>query len=205
MGALKGSISYLRFVVEGEPPNNMASKFERAIEARRFRGLTDDSQEAETNGWAPIEDPFDDDMALGRDAFLFGDLIALAYREDKIALPRPMIVSLTRRRLEEMAQRGDKIDRKTRRNVELAVAAELRRKVLPRPRFIDLVWDHVAGELRVFGRGPMATERAVGLFELTFGVRARLAHYGARAFTVDLNLRAKGVLENIGPEPVFAD
>lgn len=203
MGALGGSVSYLRFLVRGEPPKSFASVYERNIEARRFVPVSEKGEELEQAGWAALEDPYDDERAITRESFLFGDLIGVAYREDKVSVPRPLIVSRVRKRMAELRARGEEVHRGTRRNVELAVVAELKRKVLPRPRVVDLVWDHARGELRIFGRGTIATERAVALFERTFDVQASLAHYGNRAFAQELSLRAKGVLEGLGPEPVF--
>jgi len=190
-------------MVSGEPPARFPERFEQAIEARRFLPLSPDREDNEQVGWAPFGAPFDDERAITRETFLFGDIVAVCYREDRIALPKPLLDHLARRRLEELRARGEEINRNTRRIVEAAVAAELRRKILPRSRAIDLVWDISRKELRIFGRGPLASERAAGLFERTFEVRAQLAHYGARAFSIDMSLRAKSVLEQLGPEPVF--
>lgn len=203
MGALGGSVSYLRFLVDGEPPKGMAARFERNVEARRFMPLSPDGQDMEQAGWASVTDPFDDELALTREEFLFGDLIVIAYREDKVALPRPLLKAMAKKRIRELTDRGEEVTRQTRRTVELAVASELKRRVLPRSRVVDIVWDHPRGELRVFGRGTIATERATALFERTFEARPRLAHYGTRAFDLDLGLRAQGILEQLGPETVF--
>lgn len=203
MGTIKGSASYLRFMIEGEPPARFPERFEQAIEARRFLPISQEREENEQVGWALFGRPFDDEVPITREFFLFGDLIAISYREDRVALPKPLLDHLVRKRMEELRARGEEVNRHTKRTVEAAVAAELRLKVLPRSRVVDLVWDISRRELRIFGRGPLASERAAGLFERTFEVQAKLAHYGQRAFSIDMSLRAKGVLESLGPEPVF--
>lgn len=205
MGALIGNASYLRFFVDGEPPSRMGDVFEQAVEARRFTPLTDKSEENESAGWVPLDDPFDDEQPILRDRFLFGDLVALAYREDKYALPRPVVKRRVRLRLEELQERGEKITKGTRKQVELAVVSELKKRLIPRARVIDLVWDTRKHELRIFGKGPMATERALALFERTFSVRASHATWAGRAFKLDLSLRARGVLEQLQPELLFDD
>lgn len=203
MGALKGSASYLRFVVSGDPPKRFAPRLEKSIGARRFVPLDGDQDLLESAGWAPIEAPFDDDMALTRERFWFSELLALSYREDKITLPRPVVLQQVAKKLAALEDRGEKITRQTKKSCELAVIAELRRRVMPRARVVDLVWDLPRGELRIFGRGPMVTERLVALFERTFGYTVQLGHYGHRAWTFDLSTRSQGVLSALGPDPIF--
>ncbi len=205
MGALFGNASYLRYFVDGEPPSKMGDVFEQAIEARRFTPLTDKSEENESSGWVPLEDPFDDELPITRERFVFGDLIALAYREDKFALPRPIVKRRVRLKLDEIANKGEKITKVKRKQVELAVISELKKKILPRPRVIDVVWDTGRRELRIFGKGPMATERAVACFERTFAVNIAHATWAGRAFSLDLSLRARSILEQLTPELLFDD
>lgn len=205
MGALVGNASYLRFFVDGEPPSRMGDVFEQAVEARRFTPLTDKSEESESAGWVPLEDPFDDELPITRERFIFGDLIALAYREDKYALPRPLVKRRVRVRLEELSQKGEKITKVKRKQVELAVIAELKKRLMPRARVVDVVWDTRKRELRIFGKGPMVTERAVACFERTFAVRVVHATWAGRAFQLDLSLRARAVLEQLQPELLFDD
>lgn len=205
MGALKGSSTYIRFLVDGEPPSGFANLFEQAIEARRFLPLEPGAAEEESSGWVPIDAPFDDDVPITRDRFSFGDLIALGYREDRISLPKALVAHRVKKKLAELEQKGEKLTKQKVRAVELAVAHELRKKVLPKSRVMDVVWDTRRRELRVFGRGPMATERLAAHFERTFALRATLGTYAARAFALDLSLRARSVLENLTPEHLFDD
>lgn len=209
MGALVGNVNYLRFFVDGEPPAAFGDVFEQAVESRRFTPLTERSDEGESAGWVPLEDPLDDELPITRDRFIFGDLIALAYREDKYALPRSLIKRRVRQKLEELEQRGELKDEKPskslKKQVELAVIAELKKKSLPRSRAIDVVWDTTRRELRIFGRGPMATERAAACFERTFAVRVNQATWAGRAFQLDLSLRARSILEQLTPELLFDD
>ena len=205
MGSIKGTASYLRFDVDGDPPAGFAEKYEQAIEARRFMPLAEQSEELEAAGWVPFEEPLDDELPITRELFQFGGLICLAYREDKMVLPRALLKHLAKRRLAELEQAGEEITRTTRRAVDAAVAAELRQKVLPRTRVVDLIWTPERREVRVFGRGPLVTERLAALFERTFALRIDLATYARRAFALDLSDRARNVLEHLQPEAVFED
>jgi hypothetical protein len=205
VGALSGNASYLRFFVDGEAPEAIGDVFEQAVEARRFTPLVDKGEDLETGGWVPIEDPFDDELPITRDRFHFGDFIALTYREDSFSFPRPLVQRRVKKKLEELAEKGEKVNKGKKKQAELAVLSELKKKMLPRPRVMDVVWDMPRRELRVFGRGPMGKERATACFERTFAVRLQHATWAARAFSLDLSGRARSVLEQLAPEFVFED
>lgn len=199
MGALSKAATYTRFFTEGEVPDNMAGKFERAIEARRFVPISGRGEDLMSAGWVALESPFDDELAITRDLFVFGELVALGYREDKIAVPKPLFMHLVVKRLRELEQAGETIDRQVRQAVQLSVMAELRRRVLPKPRIVDVVWDTTRGELRCFGSGTIVADRIVALFERTFSVTVRPSDYATRAFRLDLSSRARSVLETLTP------
>jgi len=202
MGALKGSASYMRIRVADVDVD--IDTFERDLEARRFVPLTAESEELESAGWAPFEAPYDDKHPITRDRFHFTDLICLAYREDKVVLPTALFKHKVQERIEEVEQEtGEKVDKKLKRTIELAIQAELRQKVLPRSKVVELVWNTSTNEVRVFGRGKIVTERISALFERTFGLPFDVSNYARRAFDLDLSDRARSILEGLMPETVF--
>jgi hypothetical protein len=209
MGALGGSLSYLRFAVDGDAADNPGSTYEKSIESRRFRPLTPAGDSMDSAGWVPLEAPYDDELPLTRDLFLFGELIAVAYREDKYVIPRALLQRETDKRLEKIEREEKKekreMGRAFRKAVEASVLAEMKTKVIPRSRLVDVVWDLRRKEMRVFGRGTIATERCASLLERTFQVRVELNSYAARAFHLDLGSRAQGVLERLSPGWLFPD
>ncbi len=209
MGALNGSLSYVRFLVDGDLPKNPGATLEKSIESRRFVPLSPTQETAESAGWVATEAPFDDALALTRDLFLFGDLIAITYREDKWAVPRPLVKRETARRIQKIIDEEkkdpDSIGKAFVKAVEQAVLVELKQKTFPRSKLIDIVWDTRRREARVFGRGTVVTERVAGLFERTFGCRVDVGVYAARAFSLDLGSRAQGVLERLSPGWLFPD
>lgn len=209
MGALAGSMSYLRFLVDGEVAKNPGTTYERSLQSRRFLPLSPAAEPLESAGWAPLEAPFDDELALTRDLFLFGDLIGVTYREDRYAIPRAILKREARRRVEKIVREEGKDPREMGRAflkaVEAAALAELKAKTLPRSRLCDVLWDVPRGEVRVFGRGTLATERVASLLERTFQVKVELGSYAARAFALDLGSRAGGVLDRLSPGWLFPD
>lgn len=209
MGALRGSLSYLRYLVDGDVPDNPGSLWEKALQSRRFLPLNPTSDTLESAGFVPLEAPFDDELSLTRDLFLFGELVAVAYREDRFAIPRPLLQRETKKRLEQIVREEkkdpDALSRAFVKAVEASVLVELKAKTIPRSKVIDVVWDLPRKEVRAFGRGTVVTERLASLFERTFQVRVEMASYAARAFSLELGSRNQSVLEKLSPGWFFPD
>lgn len=208
MGALNGSLSYLRFLVEGGLHEKL-DHVEKSVQSRRFLPLQPSQESPESAGWVPTESPFDDERKMTRDLFVFGDLVVVTYREDKWSIPRPLLKRETAKRIEkiiaEEKKDPDEIGKAFVKAVEQAVLAELKQKTMPRSKLVDVVWDVGRKEARVFGRGTIAIERVSSLLERTFQVRVDVGSYAARAFTLDLGSRAQGVLERLSPGWLFPD
>jgi hypothetical protein len=209
MGALNGSMSYMRFLIEGDVPANPGSAFEKAIEGRKFTPLTPSAETPESAGWVATEDPFAEGRPLTRDLFLFGDLVVISYREDKWAIPRPLVKREVQKRIQKIIEDEkkdpDDIGKAFVKAVEAAIISELKQKSYPRSKVVDIVWDMGRGEARVFGRGTVVTERVASLFERTFQVRIDPGSWAAKAFELDLSSRAMGVLERLSPGWLFPD
>jgi len=207
MGALAGSLSYMRFLVDGDAPKNPGAAFEKSLESRKFVALSPSAETSESAGWVVTEAPFDEGLAITRDVFLFGDLIMVTYREDKWAIPKPVLKREVQKRIEKIVAEEkkdrDDISKAFVKVVEQSVLAELKGKTIPRTKLVDVVWDMARGEARVFGRGTVATERVASLFERTFQVRVDPGPWAARAFRMDLGSRAMGVLERLSPGWLF--
>lgn len=208
MGALNGSLSYLRFLIDGGLGDNV-TQVEKSLQSRRFVPLSPSGDVTDAAGWVPTEAPFDDERKLTRDLFLFGDLVVVTYREDKWAIPRPLLKRETQKRIEKIIKEEkkdpDDIGKAFVKAVEAAVLVEMKQKTIPRSKLVDVVWDTARKEARVFGRGSLATERVASLMERTFQVRVDVGSYAARAFSLDLGARAQGVLERLSPGWLFPD
>lgn len=196
-GALTGAARYLRFIVDGNAES--ISKIEASIEARRFMPIPKHGEHDMSAGWAPLEHPLDGTMPIAGGALLFGDTIALSYREDRITIPKRLFLHRVRTRLKQLEEAGEKIDRSVRQAVMLACKAELRRQTLPRTRTVDVVWDCSRNELRVFASGGIVNDRIVALFERTFGVRLIPSTFASRVDAMGLSQRAMAVFDGLVP------
>lgn len=196
MAILSGSMTYLRFAVLGTPPNNLIENFERAISIRRFVPLHPEGQDEESAGWVSIQRPYLDEEPVLNDQFLFQERIVLGYREDKISLPKAMLRDLIEQRVLEFPDTN-------RQEIEAAVMSELRRRVLPKSKVVDVLWDLSRCELRLFARGQGLVERFEKLFEQTFQMRIKQLTYPEMALSSQLSLRSKGLLENLNEAVIF--
>ena len=192
MSVLKGSMDYRRFLGTGEVPDMRNPATLKALQARAFLPLHPDGESIESAGWVSPTDPHGpQDTANGDTLFMdpSATLVVLTYREDKYAIPRPVLQAAVRERIAKIVKEEDKAEKELSRAfikvVEKAVLAELRHKFLPKRKVIEAVWATDKAELRVFGGGGM--ERVPSLLERTFGVRVEPATYAARAYAGAIN------------------
>src|SRR4051812_40086582 len=89
MPALKGSLTYARFFVEGELPDDFRDRFPKAIRSKAMKPLDPDDDTPERSGWSRIGDPFEVDLGYG-DVF-FNEYLNLGFRTDRWAIPGPML------------------------------------------------------------------------------------------------------------------
>lgn len=204
MGVFKGTIQYTRFFVDGQLPNNWLSQFEASLELRRFVPLHEDGNDVESQGWVLAQCPFAENKPILNDAFFFDGRVVLAYRCDKIRLPKPYMKELVKKRIEEQQQKlGQEPSRKTCKAIEEAVIYEVRRRVFPKSLIVDLCWDIERGHLRLFGRGKSLIENFTKLFEQTFSLGLRQMTFAEQAMAIELPLQSKGQLESLVPQELF--
>lgn len=197
MAILSGSISYLRFSVTGNVPNSLVEFFEKSLAIRRFAPLHPEGRDLESSGWVTIQNPYLDDQRILNHQFLYGDLVILGYREDSIKYPKAMLKDLVACRLQEHPESN-------RKAVEDAVMAELRHRLLPRSKVVDVLWDLSKQQVRFFAKGKSLAERFQKLFEQTFQMKIEPLDYAYMAHTAQLSLSDKGSLERLEPQEIFA-
>ena len=114
----------------------------------------------------PLSEGKHDGVGLGSDAralarrftahasrFHFDDRLVVTYREDELRFPKDYI----RARLAERAQdfeneTGEKPTKAMLEAFEAGIRGELRRRLLPGTRLVDVVWDMPNQEVRIFTR-----------------------------------------------------
>lgn len=169
VSALKGSLSYVRFFVDGKPPRDFRERYTKAIRLRATKPLDPDEDILERSGWAAVGDPFDVD--LGYENVFYDEYLNLAFRTDKWLLPGSLLrASLRDAEAQALGRTKDRarLSRKEKRELKEFVAKKLRRKIPPVTRAVDLSWSLDEGLVRFFSHSERSITAMCDLFERTF-------------------------------------
>lgn len=171
MPALRGSLTYARFFVEGELPDDFRERFMRAIRHRAMKPLEADDEELERTGWCRIAEPFE--LELAYDDVFYNAFVNLGVRTDRWAIPGSVMRSSLREAEQAYLQKKgrERLTRREKGELKLLVGKRLRRQTSPQTRGIDLSWSLNDGIVRFFSHAPKAASRMTELFTKTFGLR----------------------------------
>lgn len=174
LGAFRGSLTFSKFHVRGDSPRDFRDRFVEAIRMRAFRPLSPDAEIDYGMGWCSVDDPFDLDLTPQK--IFFNDYLNLGFRVDTWRIPAALFKAsfreAERRYLEKHG--GEKLSRAQKKDLEAVVKAQLRRKVVPAMRVVDLSWHLGDGIVRFFQQSPKQHELMMELFEKTFGLELML-------------------------------
>ncbi|MFO0742694.1 MAG: recombination-associated protein RdgC [Labilithrix sp.] len=170
MPALRGSLTYARFFVEGKLTDDFNEKAMRTIRHRAMRPLEPDDEELERSGWCKIGEPFVTDLAH-EDVF-FNEYLNLGFRTDKWQLPTSLLkVKLREAEAAYLEKKGrEKLSRKEKTELKLMVAKKLRRQTEPATRVVDVVWSLNERLVRFFSHSEKPAAAMCELFKTTFGL-----------------------------------
>ncbi len=171
MSALKGSLSYVRFFVEGELPDGFRDRFVKAILLRAMKPLEPDEDVLERWGWVKIGDPFETD--LDYEGVFYNEYVNLGCRVDRWQIPAPMLRAKVREaEAAYLAKKGrDRLARKEKAELKELVARKLRRQMNPVTRSFDLSWSLQEGIVRFFSQAGKPAAAMQELFGRTFGLK----------------------------------
>jgi hypothetical protein len=171
MPALKGSLSYARFFVDGEPPEDFRERYMKAIRLRVMKPLVADEDALERSGWCAIGDPFE--LELRYDNCFYNSFLNLGFRTDRWAIPGPLLK--TRLREAEQAyldKKGrERLSKRERAELKEVVARKLRKQFVPNMRMTDFSWALEEGVVRFFSQSAKPALAMSDLFTKTFGLK----------------------------------
>ena len=170
MPALRGSLTYARFFVEGELPDDFRERFMRAIRLRAMKPLAADEDDLERSGWCRVGDPFE--LELGYEEVFYNEFLNLGFRTDRWVIPGPMLRAKMREaEAAYLAKKGrERMSRNEKAELKEVVSRRLRKQLSPAVRAFDLVVTRGRDRALlqpVAARGAMMTE----LFTKTFGLK----------------------------------
>lgn len=171
MAALRGSLTYARFYVDGELPGDFLDKAMRSIRLRAMKPLEPDDEDLERSGWCKLGEPFELDLA--HDDVLPPGFVRLGFRTDRWQIPS----SILRQRLREterayLEKKGrERLGRKERAELKEMTLRKLKQKATPATRAVDLCWSLDDGLVRFFSHANKPAAAMMELFQKTFSLR----------------------------------
>lgn len=142
MGLILGGVgSFTRFVVDGSAPDDYMEDYPRRIARFAFRNIDPSSESERSVGWVNIMDMFDSRFRSME--FLREPCIALSWRLDTRKVP-PRALKQYCREAEEKIKEEEGVEflpKERRREIKESVRVELLRRVIPRPRTFDVIWN----------------------------------------------------------------
>jgi recombination associated protein RdgC len=171
MPALKGSLSYARYFIEGELPSDFRERFMRAIRLRAMKPLEPDDDAAERSGWCVLGEPFEVDLHY--DSVFYNNFINLGFRTDRWVIPGPLLRTRVREaEAAYLAKKGrERLSKRERTEIKELVSRKLRKQFVPTTRAVDLSWSVSEGLLRFFSQSARTADSMLALFDKTFGLK----------------------------------
>lgn len=171
MPALRGSLTYSRFFVDGEVPEDFREKYMRAIRLRAMKPLEAEDDDLERSGWSKLAEPFE--LELRYDDVFYNEFIVLGFRTDRWQIPGPILKARVREaEAAYLEKKGrEKLGRKEKAELKESVARKLRKQTAPATRVVDLAWSMNEGIVRFFSHAEKAAGNMTELFHKTFGLR----------------------------------
>lgn len=179
MPLTSGSASVTRYRVRGSLPDSVRFLFVKGIRAHAFLPIDPNSDETDSIGWVAFDDREKSDLDLA-DVFM-GDRLVLAMRHDTLKpAPKDVKILLAQKVRALEAETGNLLGRREKRLLKAQVVRELRRRIVPKVRTVEVTWDlgvHALigiGRLHLWSVGSGANERFFDLFAKTFGATCGL-------------------------------
>lgn len=199
MGVLRGSLTFSRFFVAGDIPDDLAGATLKRIRANAFRDLVPEEDENSRHGWCSLQDPMDVD--LDHEKVFWNEYLSLGMRIDTWVVPKPLLAAHLRAAEQQLIERKglERIGKKARAELKLMVLRKLRRQLVPSTKSIDLVWNTRTHVALFFSQSQRVHLLVQELFEKTFGLRLVPETPGTAADRWGLDPRLDKIWTNLEP------
>lgn len=169
MGAFKGALTVRRFRVEDDPPAGYATEYVKAMNQYRFRDLVPEDDSDRATGWAVCGRLLDTEFDLPK--AIWNDYLVATYRIDSLRIPSSVLEAhVQRRELQVIAERGsDNLSKSERAELKELVRRELRRKMLPSMKGVDVAWNLGRRRVFIWTTNQGVVDEIDDLFLRTFG------------------------------------
>jgi hypothetical protein len=164
-------MTYARFFVEGELPDDFRERFMRSIRLRAMTPLEADEDTPERSGWCRIGEPFE--LQLAYEDVFYNEYVNLGFRTDRWAIPGPLLRARMREAEAAYLQKKgrERMSRRERAQLKELVSKKLRRQLAPVVRHVDVSWSLAQGMVRFFSLAAKPALALSDLFTQTFGLK----------------------------------
>lgn len=198
MSFVKGSVSFVRFAVEGDLPENSLDFIADRIKNYSFEDI-DDTIDEFSIGWVSVHNMFDSSFAYA--SYFAGDYIVLSLRLDERKVSSAILKKMVAKEEERIRLEKElpKLSRSIRVQIKERVRTELMRKALPVPATYDLAWSLSESIVYFFSTNKKAHTILEDYFRECFGLLLRQQiPYTVAEHLIDEQRMSR--LEKIGPD-----
>jgi hypothetical protein len=167
----RGSLSYVRFFVNGELPPGFEDRALADIRKKLQRPLEPDDDDTERVGWCKVGEPFV--LEVEHADVFYNEYVNLGFRTDRWAIPGALLkAKVAEAEAAYLTKKGrERLTRKEKTELKDLVSKRLRRGLAPQVRAHDVSWALGEATVRFFGSSPRAQGAFVELFEKTFALK----------------------------------
>ncbi len=169
MGLLSGAISFVRYTVEGELPQNFIDFAAERIGSYAFRDI-DDTVDEYSIGWVSIHNMFIG--PLEDVSWQAGDSIVMTMRVDERKVSSTVLKKFCRKEEERIKREKQipKLSRNHRLEIKENMQMMLVKKAVPVPALYDLCWNLADNTVLFFSTNRKAQSVLEDFFKETFGL-----------------------------------
>jgi hypothetical protein len=169
LGAIKGSISYALFEVEGAPVKDFEVRTIERLQEYRFQPLTPEHEEDARAGWCVMHDMLDTDF--DKEKVVRGEYVCFGLRTDRWSLPSALLKALIAREEDVVKEKTgrQRLFKSERETIREAQTRALKHQLIPTPNSVDVVWNTRTQQLRIWTLSPAKLDTFNELFVPTFG------------------------------------
>jgi len=199
LGILRGSLTFSRFFVAGDVPDDIVGANMKRIRANAFRDLVPEEDEASRHGWCSIQDPVD--VELDHEKVSFNEYISLGMRIDTWVVPKPLLQAHLRTAEAALLEKKglERIGKKAKAELKLMVLRKLRRQLVPSMKSVDLIWNTTSHVALFFSQSARIHLLVQELFEKTFDLRLVPESPGTAAERWGFDARLEKLWDNLEP------
>mgnify|MGYP000393801613 CR=1 FL=1 len=199
LSALRGNLTFARFYVTGDIPDDIPGTALKRIRANAFQPLSPDEDKSERVGWANVDDPFDTD--LDHEKVFYNEYVCLGMRLDRWVIPGPLLkVHLRDAEQALLEKRGlERLGRQAKADLKTMVVRKLRRQLVPALKSYDAVWNLNSNILHFHSQSERITTLFDDLFKKTFKLDLVPESPGTAAERIGLDQRQSAAFAGLEP------